>query len=230
MSKKTLNNIFNEKINKQEIKDNVLNKINKKSFNFLKIINVGKLVRKGLYLLVLGCLLLVFIFNQKKNITPEIYQTVDKTFESENLEELIQKNQYAFIGFVSNSCDKDNFYPVKVYENIKGKLIKSSNIKVKVDSFTLDVTKIYLFTAKVVNHDLIIEKEENANLLLDINSNKTNTDDYTISLSKEDEEKIKEIADEYRAITTSNEDSNYTTYDSKKEDIELSRYDVNYKE
>ena len=221
MSKKTLNNIFNEKINKQEIKDNVLNKINKKSFNYLKIINVGILA---------SCLLLVFIFNQKKNITPEIYQTVDKTSESENLEELIQKNQYAFIGFVSNSCDKDNFYPVKVYENIKGKLIKSSNIKVKVDSFTLDVTKIYLFTAKVVNHDLIIEKEENANLLLDINSNKTNTDDYAISLSKEDEEKIKEIADEYRAITTSKEDSNYTTYDSKKEDIELSRYDVNYKE
>ena len=56
MSKKTLNNIFNEKINKQEIKDNVLNKINKKSFNYLKIINVGILV---------SCLLLVFIFNQK---------------------------------------------------------------------------------------------------------------------------------------------------------------------
>lgn len=225
MSKKTLNKIFTEKINRERIRENVLKKANKHSVDYVRYIKVGVLI---------GCLILVVILciDDKKN--SNVGNSFIKVESTENIldtNELINDSQYAFIGMVSNHRDENDYYPVKVYENIKGELVKDKDIKIKVDNFDLDVTSIYLFTAKIVNHELIILRKENANLLIDIDTNNSSdNNNYSIALSKQDTKTIKEIADKYRVTTDSYSDGTTSFNTSLEENKELSKYDVNYKE
>ena len=211
MSKKTLNKIFEEKINKEEIRENVLNSTNKHSVDYFKIVKVGILV---------GCIvLIVFLSMNGRNDTPvgDSLIKYDDSIKS-NTNKLINDSQYAFIGLVTEDKDDNDFYKVIVYENIKGELVKAPAIEVKGENVLLDVTSIYLFTAKLENHDLVLKNQENANLLITLGANNT-YDSNSLGVSDEIKEKIKRIKDEY------NKNVDYT--DTYKE---LSKYDVNYKE
>ena len=211
MSKKTLNKIFDEKINKEEIRENILNKANKHSVDYFKIVKVGILV---------GCIvLIVFLSMNGRNDTPvgDSLIKYDDSIKS-NTNKLINDSQYAFIGLVTEDKDNNDFYKVIVYENIKGELVKAPAIEVKGDNVLLEVTSIYLFTAQLENHDLVLKNQENANLLITLGANNT-YDSNSLGVSDEIKEKIKIIKDEY------NKNVDYTdTYE------ELSKYDVNYKE
>ncbi len=211
MSKKTLNKIFEEKINKEEIRKNILNKVNKHSVDYFKIVKVGILV---------GCIvLIVFLSMNGRNDTPvgDSLIKYDDSIKS-NTNKLINDSQYAFIGLVTEDKDNNDFYKVIVYENIKGELVKAPAIEVKGDNVLLEVTSIYLFTAQLENHDLVLKNQENANLLITLGANNT-YDSNSLGISDEIKEKIKIIKDEY------NKNVDYT--DTYKE---LSKYDVNYKE
>ena len=223
MSKKTLNKIFTEKINRERIRENVLKKANKHSVDYTRYIKVGVLI---------GCLILVVILSIDDKKNSNVGNSFIKVENTENIldtNELINDSQYAFIGMVSNHRDENDYYPVKVYENIKGELVKDKDIKIKVDNFDLDVDSIYLFMAKIVNHELIILKKENANLLIDIDTNYS-SDNNSVILSKQDTKTIKEIADKYKVATDSYNNGTASSNSSMEEDKELSKYDVNYKE
>ena len=223
MSKKTLNKIFTEKINRERIREIVLKKANKHSVDYTRYIKVGVLI---------GCLILVVILcigDKKNSNVGNSFIKVENTENILDTNELINDSQYAFIGMVSNHRDENDYYPVKVYENIKGELVKDKDIKIKVDNFDLDVTSIYLFTAKIVNHELIILRKENANLLIDIDTNYS-SDNNSVILSNQDTKTIKEIADKYKVTTDSYNNGTASSNSSMEEDKELSKYDVNYKE
>ena len=224
MSKKTLNKLFEEKINKEVIRNKVLNRVNKKSLDYFKIIKIGILV---------GCLVLVAflcIDDKKNSNVGNSFMKEEKT-EDIDTNELINESQYAFIGLVTEDKDNNDFYKVIVYENIKGELVKSPAIEIRGDNVDLKTTSIYLFTAKLENHDLVILGKENANLLINTDTNYSNDNNYSISLSKRDTETIKEIVDKYSRVNTdAYSESTLSSSSSLGGTTELSKYDVNYKE
>ena len=212
MSKKTLNKIFDEKINKEEIRKNVLNKANKHIVDYFKIAKIGILV---------GCLILVVFWSingRNDSKVGDSFIKEESTSKTLDMNKLINDSQYAFVGLVTEDKDDNDYYKVAVYDNIKGELIKTSAIEIKVDNVQLDVTSIYLFTARLEDKDLVIKNKENASLIGTLSI--SNTYDSTSSdISDEIKEKIKEVTDKYSK-----------NVDDYAIDKELSKYDVNYKE
>lgn len=199
----------------------MIEKVTKKNGNYVVFLKLAILVL---------CFLTLLFFSidwKKDSNIDNSFIKDDKNEEMVDENKLINDSQYAFIGFVNNHCDEDHYYPIKVFENIKGELIKEKIIKIKVDNFALDVTSVYLFTAKVINHELIIEQKPNAYLLFDYNPIEfSETNNLSINLSEQNFKEIKAKADEYRKMV----DNNSTEQFDKTDEYELSQYDVNYKE
>ena len=212
MGKKTLNKIFDEKINKEEIRENVINKANKHSVDYFKIAKIGILV---------GCIILVVLLSINGRYDSKVGDSFIKeesTSKTLDMNKLINDSQYAFVGLVTEDKDDNDYYKVAVYDNIKGELVKTSAIEIKVDNVQLDVTSIYLFTARLENNDLVIKNKENASLLGTLSVSNI-YDSASSDISGEIKEKIKEITDKYSK-----------NVDDYAIDKELSKYDVNYKE
>lgn len=199
----------------------MIEKVTKKNGNYVVFLKLAILVL---------CFLTLLFFSidwKKDSNIDNSFIKDDKNEEMVDENKLINDSQYAFIGFVNNHCDEDHYYPIKVFENIKGELIKEKIIKIKVDNFALDVTSVYLFTAKVINHELIIEQKPNAYLLFDYNPVEfSETNNLSMNLSEQNFKEIKAKADEYRKMV----DNNSTEQFDKTDGYELSQYDVNYKE
>lgn len=199
----------------------MIEKVTKKNGNYVVFLKLAILVL---------CFLTLLFFSidwKKDSNIDNSFIKDDKNEEMVDENKLINDSQYAFIGFVNNHCDEDHYYPIKVFENIKGELIKEKIIKIKVDNFALDVTSVYLFTAKVINHELIIEQKPNAYLLFDYNPIEfSETNNLSMNLSEQNFKEIKAKADEYRKMV----DNNSTEQFDKTDGYELSQYDVNYKE